>query len=232
MDRQIFLACGGNFCENIHMPRENSAIRNKDLWQAIDRLAAAHGLSVSGLAKRAGLDPTALNKSKRAYPDGRLRWPTMESISRLLAATQSGFSEFISHLEGEGQYITHVPLIGFAQAGNSGYFDDAGYPLGVGWDEIAFPDIRDGGVYALEISGSSMEPVYRDGDRLIVSPAANIRRGDRVVVKTSDGRVMAKELLRRTASKVELRSFNDSYGDLEVPRQEVEWIARVLWASQ
>ena len=81
-----------------------------------------------------------------------------------------------------------IPLIGLAQAGADGYFDDGGYPAGGGWDEIAVPEVGDQNAYALEISGESMEPVFRDGDMVIVSPAAPVRRGDRVVVRTARAR--------------------------------------------
>ena len=85
-----------------------------------------------------------------------------------------------------------VPLFGFAEAGAGGYFDDGGFPAGGGWDEIAFPAVNDEHAYALEVSGESMEPAYRDGDIIVVSPAAPIRRGDRVVVKTRGGEVMER----------------------------------------
>ena len=98
-----------------------------------------------------------------------------------------------------------VPLIGFAEAGAGGYFDDGGFPVGKGWDEIAFPGVTDEHAYALEISGDSMLPTYRDGDVIIVSPAAPVRRGDRVVVKTRSGEVMVKELKRQTAKQIELQ---------------------------
>ena len=104
-----------------------------------------------------------------------------------------------------------MPLIGFAEAGAGGYFDDGGFPVGKGWDEIAFPAVNDEHAYALEISGNSMEPAYRDGDVIIVSPAAPVRRGDRVVVKTKNGEVMVKELKRRTAKTIELRSLNPEH---------------------
>ena len=81
-----------------------------------------------------------------------------------------------------------VPLIGLAQAGGEGYFDDGGYPVGGSWDEVSLPEIADPNAYALEISGQSMEPVFRDGDLVIVSPSAPIRRGDRVVVRTAGRR--------------------------------------------
>jgi phage repressor protein C with HTH and peptisase S24 domain len=208
-------------------------LKHSDIWAAIDRLAARNNLSASGLAKRAGLDATTFNKSKRSTRDGKLRWPSTESISKILAATSSNLSDLLSELPNAATTVTQrIPVIGFAQAGDNGYFDDAGYPTGSGWEEIVFPDIGDPNAYALMVSGDSMEPLYRDGDRIIVSPVANIRSGDRVVVKTSEGEVMAKELIRRTAQRIELRSINPEYENPVLPTTEVEWIARILWASQ
>ena len=209
-------------------------LRHSDIWRSIDRLATAHGLSPSGLAKRAGLDPTTFNKSKRVTREGKLRWPSTESIAKILEATGAPLDELVSYISETAEQPTYknFPIIGFAQAGAEGYFDDAGYPAGAGWDEIPFPDVGDPQAYSLEISGNSMEPIYRDGDIIIVAPQANIRRGDRVVVKTREGEVMAKQLLRRTARKYELQSLNPEHKDRSIPIEDVEWIARILWASQ
>ena len=209
-------------------------LKHADVWKAIDRLAREYGYSASGLARRAGLDPTTFNKSKRVTREGKLRWPSTESVSKVLAATGASLSEFVSYVsdsEGSGVY-RNIPLIGFAEAGAAGYFDDAGYPAGSGWDEIPFPGLGDPHAYALEISGDSMEPVYRDGDTVIVSPQANIRRGDRVVVKTKDGEVMAKLLLRQSARKIELQSLNKHHEDRSLNVDDVEWMGRIVWASQ
>jgi len=165
-------------------------LTHHQVWRAIDALADRHNLSASGLAKIAGLDPTTFNKSKRETPDGKLRWPSTESLSKVLQATGSTLEQFVALVENGVRSrvsIRLVPLIGLAQAGNAGYFDDAGFPAGAGWEEIAFPELGDPHAYALEINGESMLPVYRDGDRIIVSPQASTRRGDRVVVKTADG---------------------------------------------
>jgi phage repressor protein C with HTH and peptisase S24 domain len=204
--------------------------RHQAVWQAIDRLAAQRSLTPSGLARRAGLDPTTFNKSKRITRDQRARWPSTESIDKILDATGSTWGEFVSYMN-EGTF-KNVPLIGFAQAGAAGYFDDAGYPEGGAWDEIPFPDIGDPHAYALEISGDSMEPVYRDGDVVIVCPQAPIRRGDRVIVKSKDGEVMAKILRRKTSHKYELKSLNPEHPDRWLAAEDVEWIARIVWASQ
>ena len=198
-------------------------MKHEDIWRAIDTLAAEQGLSASGLARRAGLDPTTFNPSKRHMPDGRARWPSTESLAKVLAATGADLSEFTALVLGARALPAaarpvsrRVPLIGFAQAGGDGFFDDGGYPVGAGWDEVSLPEIADPNAYALEISGDSMEPVFRDGDLVIVSPNAPIRRGDRVVVRTRGGEVMAKELQRRSARRVELRSLNPAHPELRV----------------
>src|SRR5712675_3420795 len=157
-------------------------LTHSDIWNAVDRLAARAGLSASGLAKKAGLDPTTFNKSKRITPEGRPRWPSTESIAKSLQATGVTVDTFVSLITDRGGASTQaVPLIGLAQAGSGGYFDDGGFPVGKGWDEIAFPAVNDEHAYALEISGDSMAPAYAEGSHIIVSPAASIRRGDRVV---------------------------------------------------
>jgi phage repressor protein C with HTH and peptisase S24 domain len=125
-----------------------------------------------------------------------------------------------------------IPLIGMAQAGSDGYFDDAGFPAGSGWEDIAFPDIADEHCYALEIIGDSMLPVYRDGDRILVSPSGSLRRGDRVVVKSHGGEVMAKQLGRMTAQRIELKSFNPQFEDRSFALSDIAFIHRIIWASQ
>jgi phage repressor protein C with HTH and peptisase S24 domain len=208
-------------------------LTHAQVWSAIDRLAARSELSASGLAKRAGLDPTTFNKSKRITAQGRARWPSTESIAKALAATGTSFDNFVTLIEpATGAAARAVPLLGFAEAGAGGYFDDGGFPAGEGWDEIAFPTVSDVHAYALEVSGQSMEPAYRDGDVILVSPSAPIRRGDRVVVRTRDGEVMAKELKRRTAKSIELKSLNAEHADRTLAAADVLWIARILWASQ
>jgi phage repressor protein C with HTH and peptisase S24 domain len=209
-------------------------LKHSEVWRAIDALARDRGLSPSGLARKAGLDPTTFNKSKRITAEGKKRWPSTESISKILRATDASLGEFLSHIgDGEGIGIfRNVPLIGFAQAGQEGFFDDAGYPVGGSWDEIPFPGLADDHAYALEISGDSMEPAYRDGDTVIVSPQASIRRGDRVVVRTMSGEVMAKVLRRQTTHKVELSSINPKHPDRELNAEDIDWIARIVWSSQ
>ncbi|HMQ57058.1 MAG TPA: helix-turn-helix transcriptional regulator [Rhizobiaceae bacterium] len=209
-------------------------LSHERVWQAIDALAQRNSLSASGLAKRAGLDPTTFNKSKRFASDGRARWPSTESLSKIMAATGSTLEEFIVLVRGSDAVRASgdIPLIGLAQAGAGGFFDDAGFPAGQGWDVVDFPGTPIPGAYALEISGDSMLPLYRHGDIIIVSPGAAVRRGDRVVVKTRDGEVTAKILQRQTTRLIELRSTNPEHPNRTLDLAHVEWMARILWVSQ
>ena len=204
------------------------------IWAAIDRLAEKYGLSASGLARKAGLDPTSFNRSKRTSPEGRDRWPSTESVSKILAATGASLEEFLRLIEPiDGPIRSRVPLIGMAQAGAGRLFNEEGMPTGgPGWEEVDFPDVAGDRVFAIEVSGDSMLPLYRDGDILVVSPSEVARKGDRVVVRTTAGEVMAKELKRRTARTVELRSLNPDHEDRVVPLSEIAWMGRVMWARQ
>ena len=191
-------------------------MKHDDVWRALDTLAAEFGMSASGLAKRAGLDSTTFNKSKRHMPDGRARWPSTESIAKVLDATGASLEMFTGLVTGVRAAPAprpgrRIPLLGLAQAG---------------------PEGGDPHAYALEISGDSMEPVFRDGDMVVVSPGTPIRRGDRVVTRTVKGEVMAKQLARRSARRVELRSLNPAHPDRSFDLSEVTWIHRIVWASQ
>ena len=216
----------------VKQPKAPRTLTHEQVWTALDRLAERAGLSASGLAKKSGLDPTTFNKSKRVTSDGRERWPSTKSVSKALAATTSSIDTFVQLIGDGDQSVQSVPLLGLAQAGTAGHFDEAGVPAGKGWDEIGLPAVSDEHAYALEISGDAMKPAYRDGDVIVASPGTAIRRGDRVVLKTKTGEVMLRELKRRTARSLELQSLNPNQPDRTLAAAEVQWIARIVWVRQ
>lgn len=77
-----------------------------------------------------------------------------------------------------------------------------------------------------------MLPLYRDGDVIVVSPTAQLRRGDRVVARTREGEVMVKVLHRQTPRQVELHSLNPEHANRILDLGEIDWMARIVWASQ
>jgi phage repressor protein C with HTH and peptisase S24 domain len=213
-------------------PKPHYALTHEQIWAALDRLAARAGTSPSGLARRAGLDPTTFNRSKRTTSEGRARWPSTESVAKAIAAAGQSIDAFVLMI-GDGSRPTQsAPLLTLARACDDGHFDDQGFPSGKGWDEVALPTCDGDQVFALEISGDALAPAYRDGDVVLASPATPIRRGDRVVVKTVEGEMLVCELKRRTAKTLELRTLTPSRDDRAMAAASVAWIARIVWARQ
>jgi phage repressor protein C with HTH and peptisase S24 domain len=207
-------------------------MQHAQIWRAIDALAERHGLTASGLARAAGLDPTTFNRSKRAGADGKPRWPSTESLARALEAVGATFDEFAALLASRsGGAGRAIPIVGLARAGEHGFFDEEGYPVGAE-ETVRFPGLGEERVYALEIHGDSMQPVFRAGDVVVVQPGAPVRRGDRIVLRTVEGEVMAKQLGRRNDQIVELISLNPAYPTRTIKAADVEWIGRIVWASQ
>ena len=209
-------------------------LSHAQLWKAIDGLARHEGLSVSALAKRAGLDATSFNLSKRFGPGDppRPRWPSTESLTRVLTVTGLSLGEFATLARDAVERPSTVPMLGMAQAGQDGFFDDAGLPVGDGWQQTDLPRPRDS-LLSLSIVGDSMAPLYREGDRIIVDrEATEVRKGDRVVVRTTGGETLAKEVAELTPRAVTLASVNPAYEARIVARRDIVWMGRILWVSQ
>jgi phage repressor protein C with HTH and peptisase S24 domain len=209
-------------------------LSHAQIWKAIDALARREGVSASGLARRAGLDATSFNPSKRLGPGQppRPRWPSTESLMRVLQASGLSLGEFAALADDAAPHPRAIPLLGLARAGDEGFFDDAGLPMAEGWDQTELPAHKDS-LFSLTIDGDSMEPVYRPGDRVIVDlDATEVRRGDRVVVRTADGETLAKEIAALNGREVVLTSVNPHYEPRILPRDQIRWMARILWVSQ
>ena len=205
-------------------------LKHGDIWRAIDLLAARNGLSVSGLAIKAGLSSTIFNVSKR-MTRARKRWPSTESIAQILQATNTTLDEFIMLLSGETGARTTLPFIGLAQAARAGAFNENGKPAGRGWEDMRFPGF-DPDSFVIEITGKTHEPVYREGDRIAISPAEKPRRGDRVVVRTVKGEMHIRQLGRDNANRVELLALAPDRAALSLSPREIDWMYRIVWASQ
>jgi len=209
-------------------------LSHAQLWKAIDGLARHEGISVSALARRAGLDATSFNPSKRFGPGEppRPRWPSTESLTLILNATGLSLGEFAAMARDASERPSTVPMLGMAQAGQDGFFDDAGLPVGDGWEQTELPRSRDS-LLSLRITGDSMAPLYREGDRVIVDrEATEIRRRDRVVVRTTGGETLAKEVAALSARAVTLASINPAYEPRILARKDIVWMGRILWVSQ
>jgi phage repressor protein C with HTH and peptisase S24 domain len=228
-------------------------LRHADVWRAIDRLAERHGLTPSGLAKRAGLDPTTFNKSKRITAEGKRRWPSTESVAKALAAVGASPGDFVQIVAeaDASQLLPRLPLVPVSRlAASGGSLDEHGHPAplagplqggglrargaeadAVGGlladpEEILFPGVDDPQAFALEIDDDAHLPHYRRGDLLIVSPGAHLRPGHRVALLRRGGRLHLGTLAAQSVDRVAL----EGAGPLAV--DEVAWMSRILWVSQ
>ncbi|WP_417670615.1 S24 family peptidase [Roseibium sp.] len=213
-------------------------LSHAQIWAAIDGLAQRNGLSPSGLAKRAGLDPTTFNPSKRFASDGRPRWPSTESLAKILEATGEPLSCFAVSMQQQvnvlqpGQPYRDLPVAGLAAACDDQTFVASGTPSGDLWARFSFPDPAIKGMFALEVAGDDMLPLYRDGDVIIVAPDMPLRRGDRVVVKQKQKALSVLSLHRRTSMTMEFCAVNAGDDILKIQHRDIDWVGRILWASQ
>ena len=212
-----------------------TTLSHSQIWSAIDALAARMGMAPSALARLAGLDPTSFNRSKRMSSENpsRPRWPSTESIAKVLQATGISLAEFARLAEGDvAPILGHVPLLGFEAAAQGGHFDEMGFPIGEAWDAAVFPGLAEDGAYALEITGKTLEPIYRPGDRIVVSPAREVRAGDRVLVKMASGALVAKQVAGLSQTHLSLAPLDGQTPDQDLDLQDVVWVSRIVWASQ
>ncbi len=208
-------------------------LEHQSVWSAIDRLAARYGLSPSGLARQAGLDPTTFNKSKRITKEGKQRWPSTESLAKVLNATGASLGEFVSLVEDQEAEASfrRLPKLRFPQAAQPGYFDSRGRPLRAHWEEAVFPDVADPHAFALEISGDGLQPVFRHGDMVIVSPSSDVGAGNRILVRTQQGEMLIAELQSLNEREVWLKSLGREQAARSLPVNQVQWISRIVWSS-
>ena len=205
------------------------------VWAGIDKLAQLKGWSPSRLAREAGLDPTTFNKSKRHTNQAKPRWPSTESLAKILAATSTSLESFITLMADDASNEHEMPskrlrCFGYNDVAGADLFDEAGFPTDADWDEIDFPGVNDKHAFALEVQGNRLFPVFRDGDILIVLPGTNVRRGDRVLLKTKSKELQAGILSRRSAQRLQIEVFGENGGNAMIPLNDVAWLSRVVWA--
>lgn len=204
-----------------------------EIWRGIDRLAAYAETSPSGLARRAGLDATTFNPSKRTSSDGsKPRWPSTESLSKALAAANLDFLGFAALVRDRSPRAGALRSLDLADTVCGRSFGADGLPEGSGWTYVPFPDFPLKTAFALKVPDDRLEPVYRAGDRLIVDQGQQPRCGDRVMLQTREGELTAHILHERGVQQVSLKPLERDGPVQRISLDGVVWMARIVWASQ
>lgn len=203
-------------------------MQHQDIWRGLDALAARHGLSASGLARRAGLDPTAFNRSKRMGRDGRPRWPSTESVARALEAVGAGLGDLVALIEPAP--AVSLPALPMAEAGDA--FTADGAPRPGAWGAVRLPCPAAPGAFILVIDDERMSPVLVPGQKVLVEPGPGAQAGSRVVARLTSGRLIAGRLAAGDGAGLRLAAANPDWPAVALPPGAVDWIARIAWASQ
>ena len=157
----------------------------EQVWDAVDKLARLHGLSPSGLAKKAGLDATTFNKSKRTRRDGKQRWPSLDSINKILDACNISFEQFYQLIDEDlATQAEGIPFIRFSELEKNGIKNSK--LVTDKWEKIQFPDTTVN-LYAVNLDTADFEPIFRKGNTLIATKDPEIRKGDRVLIFLIEG---------------------------------------------
>lgn len=157
--------------------------------RTLEKLLAAAGSSLAEFeALRVGAAPPVAGSSANLTDARQTGWrgaplPPIPLLETQLAGEWGGPGSGIALIEVVGgSVLGHVPR-----------------PASMAGDRDA---------YALTMVSNAMWPRFRTGRRLVVSPGAPVSVGDDVLVRLTDGGVLVRDLVRQSASCIELRQFN------------------------
>ncbi|MEO1330546.1 MAG: hypothetical protein AAFW46_12860 [Pseudomonadota bacterium] len=199
---------------------------HRKVWIAIDTIADRQELSPSALARIAGLDATAFNPSKRISKDGRLRWPSVETLAKVMSVSDTDFHRFAQMVEGDRSrsFRQDLPIrtIINGKDANTGRF------------AAATTAVEDRDAFWLEIETTLANlsgGAYREGDRLLISPNAELQPFQRVAVGMADGSVRVGFVIEMARDALVLEPLQGG-----TPKRcrfdQMAWSGRILWASQ
>lgn len=210
-------------------------MKQEDVWRGIDYLADEIGVTPSRLARMAGLDQAVFSSARRRKADGSLRWPSMDSLAKVLRVADISIGDFVNymHASPSARAGFKLPCIAFSEAGAPDRYDEDGFPQGPAWDRVEFPDLQDPRCFGLTIDSDGYEPVYRSGDLIVCAPGLSVHRGDRIVFRRSGALsgLFIGVLVRQTPFRIDIGALDGSTSET-LPAADVGWIARIAWARQ
>jgi SOS-response transcriptional repressor LexA len=200
--------------------------------EAIGRFIKAkrteRGLSARQLAGKVGVSDAHI-----IYIEKGQRQASFGKIMGILNALGVGIHELldeigrgdvnVEHVSLSGAY--RVPVVTWVTAGIWREVCDAFEPGDA--DEWIESDVKGRNVFALRVTGDSMEPEFKEGEVIIVNPHLEAAPNDYVVVKNRDEQATFKQL-KKYGPRWVLHPLNPKYPDQEVKRGDFRVIGRVV----
>lgn len=200
-------------------------MKYENIWNAVDKLAEINGLSPSGLAKKAGLDATTFNKSKRVRADGNKRFPSLESLYKIVEACNISLESFYSLANNSDsasiEKISTIPYIKFSNIKSGDIAKE-------NWTQIQFPDNKHN-IYAIKIN--SNDTPYEENTVTVLSKNSDIRHGDMILINKKTSSIFGR-FLNRSAKSIEISKKSEKEEVEIINIEDITRIDRVLWISQ
>lgn len=201
-----------------------------------DRTLAQRGVSQKVLATEMGLTQPTLNRARSGENEPQAK--TLAAIAKYYGMTHDSMldltrisrddlllsldsicekrgAKFDANVAASHESQRPIPVISAVQAGLLTDIADP-YPAGAGFDVEYVDSSCSRWTFALEISGESMLPEFRPGDRVIIDPELSPMPGDYVVAKNDSEEATFKKYRPRGRSAdgtdvFELVPLNDDY---------------------
>ena len=202
------------------------------IWEVIDKFALTNGMSPSALAKSIGLDATTFNKSKRIRADGKQRWPSLESLNKILEVYNIELEDLYKY-GGEPCHSTSamsLPYIALSNLAAGGKSSARKLDI-ASWRQVNLP-YSPNNMYAIDLDNSAYEPLYNFGATLVVAKDSEIRRGDRIVIITQNGETFIREFIRREEGSIKVCTPQDKENLQYINLSDIRLLNRIIWASQ
>lgn len=185
------------------------------------------GLSAKRLAHLVGISDAHV-----IYIEKAQRRATFDKIMNILTALGVRLEEMLIEI-GRTENVEpavveshgRVPVVSWVTAGSWKDIADAFEPGDA--DEWIDSDVKGKNVFALRVTGDSMEPEFKNGEIITINPHLEAMPNDYIVVKDREEKATFKQL-KKYGSKLVLHPLNPNYQDQEVRRGEFKIIGKVV----
>lgn len=207
-----------------------------DARARLQDIARDRGSSLAELSRLLGRNPAYLQQYVSRGSPRHLDEPDVRKVAEFLGIhprqietrpVSVGYAAFDGVGDDDYREIPRLPLDASAGPGATGAQEipyDA-YRFSRRW--LREMGLEGADLSAIRVEGDSMEPLLRSGDEIFVDQSK--RSGEGVFVVRIGDALHVKQIRVSAPGTVTLVSANDAYPPLELPREEVEVIGRVVW---
>ena len=181
---------------------------NVNIGDNIRNIRKRLDLSQLALAQKVGISDSYLSKIEK----GNIETPGRELIANIAGALNVSVGE----LFGEVARVTTrlIPLLSLVQAGE---WTGIRYP-GIAEDYIE-TDLVAANLFALRVHGDSMEPLFHEGETIIINPDFEVLPGNYCVAKIDDDNATTLKQLKKIDTVYFLHPLNPAYEDIPVTKK-------------